>query len=647
MRRPLARTIGQCLFLLGLAQAAQAQTVPTPAIRNAVIDAAGDSLIITGSGFAAGAVVTLDGQPVTVLPGASDTQLAVTVPDALKVNAGSYRLTISDPATKASDSFVVFTTAPPQAVASTSTIIAPVPSGASAASQGSAEGSGAAPSTAAKASTSIEPALEGGVNTAFGNLALGAVTTGTINAAFGTSAVRNTTSGSSNTGLGHASLFTNTTGANNHGSGAWALYYNVDGSYNAGSGYSALQTNTSGFGNTGTGSWAGYGNQTGNYNVSMGYYAGLSQNGSYNITIGANQTGSSGESNTTRIGYPFGGGAGQNRTFVSGIRGTNVSGGLPVQVDAAGQLGNAQNGPYFTSAGWVGVGVAAPETKLQVSTGANEGIMIKSSTTQGILYTSGLGGGSFAIGTQSNHPIIFGTNNGFDRLTLATNGNVGIGTTTPVAKLEVASTINNGVRFTDGTTVGIFFPSGLLSHSFAIGTQTNHPIVFGTGDTWGRLTIATSGYIGMGTMTPSQPLEMASGAYVSAGGVWTNASSRSLKDQILDLPASRAMDAFAKLQPVTFVYKAEPTQTHLGFIAEDVPELVATNDRKSLSAMDVVALVTKVVQVQRDQLSDQQRLISEQQDELAATRALVTAQEAVLSELRSRLEKLESGSTER
>jgi hypothetical protein len=37
-------------------------------------------------------------------------------------------------------------------------------------------------------------------------------------------------------------------------------------------------------------------------------------------------------------------------------------------------------------------------------------------------------------------------------------------------------------------------------------------------------------------------------------------------------------------------------EKHVGFIAEDVPELVAMKDRKSLSPMDIVAVLTKVVQ---------------------------------------------------
>jgi hypothetical protein len=46
---------------------------------------------------------------------------------------------------------------------------------------------------------------------------------------------------------------------------------------------------------------------------------------------------------------------------------------------------------------------------------------------------------------------------------------------------------------------------------------------------------------------------------------------------------------------VTFNYKASANEKHVGFIAEEVPELVATKDRKGLNPMDIVAVLTKVV----------------------------------------------------
>ena len=119
------------------------------------------------------------------------------------------------------------------------------------------------------------------------------------------------------------------------------------------------------------------------------------------------------------------------------------------------------------------------------------------------------------------------------------------------------------------------------------------------------------GKLGVGTTSPSYPLQMKSGAYVSTGGVWTNASSREYKTDIKQLTAEKAMNTLTQLQPVEFFYKADSEEKHVGFIAEDAPELVATKDRKGMSSMDVVAVLTKVVQ-------DQQKTIEELSRKVAA-----------------------------
>ena len=106
------------------------------------------------------------------------------------------------------------------------------------------------------------------------------------------------------------------------------------------------------------------------------------------------------------------------------------------------------------------------------------------------------------------------------------------------------------------------------------------------------------------TLKADGSLQMQSGACVTTGGVWTNASSRSAKENIRNLSAEEAMTALDDLEPVQFNYKAEPEEEHLGFIAEDVPDLVAEKDRKRLSPMDVVALLTKVVQEQQRKIAD-------------------------------------------
>jgi hypothetical protein len=64
------------------------------------------------------------------------------------------------------------------------------------------------------------------------------------------------------------------------------------------------------------------------------------------------------------------------------------------------------------------------------------------------------------------------------------------------------------------------------------------------------------------------------------------------------------MDTLKELSPVKFNYKADSKETHVGFISEDVPALVATSDRKGMSPMDVVAVLTKVVQGQQKTIAE-------------------------------------------
>jgi hypothetical protein len=111
-----------------------------------------------------------------------------------------------------------------------------------------------------------------------------------------------------------------------------------------------------------------------------------------------------------------------------------------------------------------------------------------------------------------------------------------------------------------------------------------------------------TGNVGIGTLAPTHKLEVCgtSGcAYNEGGTTWVNASSREYKENIKPLSAESAMDTLKGLNPVTFMYKAVPGQNHVGFIAEDVPDLVAMRDRKGLSAMDIVAVLTKTVQEQQ------------------------------------------------
>jgi hypothetical protein len=113
----------------------------------------------------------------------------------------------------------------------------------------------------------------------------------------------------------------------------------------------------------------------------------------------------------------------------------------------------------------------------------------------------------------------------------------------------------------------------------------------------------------------------------NVGGVWINASSRALKENIEDLSAQDALAAFEKLQPVTYNYKSDKKEQVVGFIAEDVPELVAINSRDGLSSMDIVAVLTKVVQEQEKKIA----ALEAQQIELKVLKDRMATLELILT----------------
>ena len=153
----------------------------------------------------------------------------------------------------------------------------------------------------------------------------------------------------------------------------------------------------------------------------------------------------------------------------------------------------------------------------------------------------------------------------------------------------------------------------------------------------GHVVLNPAGNVGIGTTSPAYPLQLASGAHVTAGGVWTNASSRTLKQGIASLPLDQAVAAVEQLAPVTYTYKASPDERHVGFIAEDVPDLVATADRQSLAAMDIVAVLTKVVQAQQETLRAQQETLRVQATSNNTLKALVADLQARMAELERQL----------
>lgn len=182
------------------------------------------------------------------------------------------------------------------------------------------------------------------------------------------------------------------------------------------------------------------------------------------------------------------------------------------------------------------------------------------------------------------------------------NGNqVGIGTTEPTQRLEVNGNIQ--IHDQNSSVAGLMITQQSSGDTGYIMHNRASTLTIGAGSV-DRITIDRDGRVGVGVSRMTHPFELANGAHVTAGGVWTNNSSRADKENIQELALEDALAALAELEPVRFSYRSERGEDYVGFIAEDVPGLVATGNRDGLSTMDIVAVLTRVIQ-------DQQRRIEE------------------------------------
>jgi hypothetical protein len=290
------------------------------------------------------------------------------------------------------------------------------------------------------------------------------------------------------------------------------------------------------------------------------------------------------------------------------------------------EAGAPSNSLYVEDYGRVGLGTSTPVVELH----------IKDSDTPTLRLEQDSSGGWTAqtfdvAGNESNFFVRDATNGSklpfriqpstpSSTLCLKSDGYVGIGTWSPAYSLELETTSEDAVfaiERTDGATGRIVGGSNAVQ----FGSITDHKVHIVTGASSNkRMTIDnTNGYVGIGDTTPSYPIEVATanGARLETSGNWVNPSSRDLKENIETLTTDEALETLAGLSPVKYNYKIDKTEGYVGFIAEDVPELVAVKDRKGMITMDVVAVLTKVVQEQQKFIQEQQKINAELKKKIA------------------------------
>jgi len=156
-----------------------------------------------------------------------------------------------------------------------------------------------------------------GLNTAAGQLALNANTTGADNNASGALALMSNTTGSFNNAAGYSALSANTTGTNNNAQGSFALSANTTGYGNSAMGANAFLNLTTGFRDVGVG------NNTGT-NVLAG---------AYDTYVGWGAAGTVDETGVTRIGNP----TYATKTYIAGLN--SVVTGAALYLSSSGQVG--------------------------------------------------------------------------------------------------------------------------------------------------------------------------------------------------------------------------------------------------------------------------------------------------------------------
>jgi hypothetical protein len=251
-------------------------------------------------------------------------------------------------------------------------------------------------------------------------------------------------------------------------------------------------------------------------------------------------------------------------------------------------------------------------------------------------------GNGLIMGTLADKPLILGTNN-TNRLHITGAGNIGIGTATPLDKLDIQASADgaapgrigsssatgySGWEYEDETGAVIAF-AGLdnLSNRFRINSISNHPIVLHTNGAE-HVRIDSDGDVGINCDNPASDLVIASGfgcnppsSSINAGSTsFTVSSSRTIKENLSTVKVPDILEKIAGVGVYTYDFIGGP-QKRIGLMAEDFHQIFQRGSDKTLDGQEVEMALWLAVQeltAQNKKLAEQNKEISERLAELEA-----------------------------
>jgi hypothetical protein len=256
---------------------------------------------------------------------------------------------------------------------------------------------------------------------------------------------------------------------------------------------------------------------------------------------------------------------------------------------------------YVDDGGRLGFGTSTPVVDLHSKSGNTTTLRLEQDGTSGFTpQTWDVAGNeaNFFVRDATNGsklPFKIQPSAPTNSIFIKSDGKLGFGTQSPSYKVHALTSSSENCAIVAERTGGAKNFINATEDYGNFGTATDHSVQILTNTSWSM------------RINTDDTLDMKDGG--GYNGTWNPASSRELKENIQNLDTGEAKEALAGLYPVKFNYKKNTEEPRVGFISEDVPELVALNGRKSLATVDIIAVLTKVVQ-------DQQKAIKELREEI-------------------------------